>query len=56
MTVGFVGAYTTFSTLAFETYRLLEDGALGLALANVFGSMAAGLLAVYLGVVAGRAL
>jgi CrcB protein len=54
--VGFVGAYTTFSTLAFETYRLLEDGALELADANIFGSAAAGLVAVYLGVVAGRAL
>jgi fluoride exporter len=56
VTVGFIGAYTTFSTLAFETYRLLEDGALALAAANVFGSVAAGLVAVYLGVVAGRAL
>jgi fluoride exporter len=56
VTVGFVGAYTTFSTLAYETYRLLEDGALALAAANIFGSAAAGLIAVYLGVVAGRAL
>ena len=56
VTVGFVGAYTTFSTLAFETYRLIEDGALALAAANVLGSAAAGLLAVYLGIVAGRAL
>ena len=56
LTVGFLGAYTTFSTLSLETYRLLEDGAIGLALANVFGSAAAGLLAVYLGVIAGRAL
>jgi CrcB protein len=56
LTVGFVGAYTTFSTLSFETYRLLEDGALGLAAANLLGSAAAGLAAVYLGVVAGRAL
>jgi fluoride exporter len=55
LTIGLLGAYTTFSTLSYETYRLLEDGALGLAAANVFGSMAAGLLAVYLGVVAGRA-
>jgi fluoride exporter len=54
--VGFVGAYTTFSTLAYETYRLLEDGALALAATNVFGSAAAGLVAVYLGVVSGRAL
>ena len=56
VTIGFLGAYTTFSTLEFESYRLLEDGALGLAAANVVGSAVAGLLAVYLGVVAGRAL
>ncbi|HET9115382.1 MAG TPA: fluoride efflux transporter CrcB [Gaiellaceae bacterium] len=56
ITIGFLGAYTTFSTLQFETYRLLEDGALGLAAANVLGSAAAGLAAVYLGVVTGRAL
>ncbi len=54
--IGFLGAYTTFSTLTYETYRLLEDGALGLAAANVLGSAGAGLFAVYLGVVAGRAL
>jgi fluoride exporter len=56
ITIGLLGAYTTFSTLSFETYRLLEDGAIGIAAANAFGSLAAGLGAVYLGVVAGRAL
>jgi fluoride exporter len=56
VTIGLLGAYTTFSTLSFETYRLLEDGALGIAAANAFGSLAAGLAAVYLGVVTGRAL
>ncbi len=56
VTIGFLGAYTTFSTLAFESYRLGEDGAWALAAANVLGSMAAGLSAVYLGIVAGRAL
>jgi CrcB protein len=54
--IGLLGAYTTFSTLSFETYRLLENGALGIAFANMAGSLAAGLGAVYLGVVAGRAL
>ena len=53
-TIGFLGAYTTFSTLSFETYRMLEDGAHGLAVANAVGSLAAGLLAVYAGIVVGR--
>jgi CrcB protein len=55
LTIGFLGAYTTFSTLSFETYRLAEDRALGLAAANILGSCAAGLAAVYLGVVVARA-
>jgi CrcB protein len=55
LTIGFLGAYTTFSTLSFETYRLAADRALGLAAANMLGSCAAGLAAVYLGVVLGRA-
>ncbi|HEY3578097.1 MAG TPA: fluoride efflux transporter CrcB [Gaiellaceae bacterium] len=54
LTIGLLGAYTTFSTLSYETYRLLEDGAVGLAAANVLGSAAVGLVAVYLGVVAAR--
>jgi CrcB protein len=55
LTIGFLGAFTTFSTLSLETYRLLEDGAHALALANALGSVMAGLVAVYLGVVVGRA-
>ena len=55
LTIGLLGAYTTFSTFSYETYRLLEDGAVGLAAANMLGSAVVGLLAVYLGVVAGRA-
>lgn len=55
VTIGFLGAYTTFSTLSFETFRLAEDGEVILALANMLGSVTAGFVAVYLGVVAGRA-
>jgi CrcB protein len=54
--IGFIGAYTTFSTLALESWRLLEDGAVILGLANAFGSIAVGLVAVVLGLVAGRVL
>ena len=55
LTIGFVGAYTTFSTFAYETLRLGEDGAVGLATVNVVTSIAAGILAAWLGTVVGRA-
>lgn len=54
VTIGLLGAYTTFSTLSLETYRLMEQGSLGLAALNAFGSMAAGIVAIYIGVVLGR--
>jgi len=48
--VGFLGAYTTFSTLSLDTYRLLDGGHTGTALANALGSLAAGLVAVWAGI------
>jgi fluoride exporter len=54
MTMGFVGAYTTFSTLTLETFRLVEEGSFLLAGVNALGSLALGLIAVYMGVVLGR--
>ena len=54
--VGFIGAYPTFSTLMLESWRLIEDGATGLAFANVVGSTVLGLAAVFLGLTIGRAL
>ncbi|WP_456430769.1 fluoride efflux transporter CrcB [Thermosulfuriphilus sp.] len=49
VTIGLLGAYTTFSTFEYETLMLLEKGATWGALGNLFGSLAAGLVAVKLG-------
>lgn len=51
---GFLGAYTTFSTFEYETQRLTSAGASGWALVNVLTSVAAGFLAVRLGVALAR--
>ncbi|MEZ0110290.1 CrcB protein [Catenulispora sp. EB89] len=52
--VGFLGAYTTFSTWMVDTDRLLAAGAYGTAAANVFLSLAAGIAATSLGLSLGR--
>lgn len=54
--IGFVGAYTTFSTYMLETWRLVEDGAPLLALGNLLGSTVLGLVAVFAGLALGRLL
>ncbi len=53
--IGFLGAYTTFSTLALESWRLIEDGAYGYAAANLGGSVVVGLAGVIVGIGVGRA-
>lgn len=53
---GFLGAYTTFSTFSLDTYRLLEAGSTGQAAVNAFGTLAAGLVAVWFGLKVGQAL
>jgi CrcB protein len=54
--VGFLGAYTTFSTLMVDSWRLIEDGLPLLAVGNLVGSVAIGLVAVVAGLWLGRSL
>jgi CrcB protein len=53
--VGFLGAFTTFSTLLLDSWRLFEEGAIAAAMANLAGSVVLGLTAVWLGLTIGRA-
>lgn len=54
-TVGFLGAYTTFSTLSLQVYRSTATGHLPVALANAVGSLVVGTLALYAGIILTRA-
>ena len=55
LAIGLLGGYTTFSTFSLQTHQLLDDGAYGLAVAYVIGSVALGLGAATLGIVVVRA-
>ena len=46
MAIGFLGAFTTFSSFGNETVNLVRSGDLGSALLNVAGNNVLGLLAV----------
>ena len=49
LAVGFLGAFTTFSTFGWETFRYLQAGTTHLALINVAANMLLGLGAVWAG-------
>jgi CrcB protein len=47
--VGFLGGYTTFSTLSYETFALARRGETQLAWLNAVGTVVTGLAAAFLG-------
>ncbi len=54
--IGFIGAFTTFSTFSLETFYLLEQGDFSKALLNVAFSVGGCLFAVWLGLLCGKSL
>ena len=54
--VGFLGSYTTFSTLTVAGAQMLDSGEATRALVNLFGTLAVGLAAAFAGILVGRTL
>lgn len=54
LTIGCLGALTTFSTFAYETLEALRTGDFRIAMANVAISIIAGLVVAYLGLSIGE--
>jgi CrcB protein len=52
--IGFIGAYTTFSTFEYETLRAVQDGQITAGLLNVVLSVVVGFAAVWVGAALGR--
>jgi len=53
--VGFMGAFTTFSSYAFDTGMLAQDSRLGAAIGNVVLQNAVGILCLLMGLSVGKA-
>ena len=47
--IGLLGGFTTFSAFGLQTFALLRDGQMGMALLNIAVSNAGGLLMVWVG-------
>jgi CrcB protein len=55
ITVGFLGAFTTFSSFSYETVKLLESGEWSSAILNMGSNLGLGILATTFGILIGRA-
>ena len=53
--IGFLGSYTTFSTLTVASVQLAADGDWMRAAVNVIGSVVVGVIAAFAGIAVGRA-
>jgi CrcB protein len=56
LTTGLMGGFTTYSTFSYETMKYLQDGAYGIAVANVLVTVVACLVACLLGWVGAKGL
>ena len=56
ITVGLLGGFTTFSTLAYDGVRLMSNGEYARAGAAIAANLILGLLVAWLGVLVGRAI
>lgn len=56
LTIGFLGGFTTYSSFNYDTMRLFEEGASSTAFLNVAVTLAGGILAGWIGLVAAREL
>ena len=52
--VGFLGGFTTYSSFAFQSYELFQEGKPALAGVYMIGTTLSGLVVVWLGVIMGR--
>lgn len=56
LTIGFLGGFTTYSSFNYETMRLMEEGAVATAFANVAATLLSGFAAGWLGLLLARQL
>ena len=54
--IGFLGAFTTYSSFAYETWMMTKDGEFVYALVNIFGTLAVCFVCLFVGVLLARLL